>query len=110
MALRRPVGRARARPRRRCGNCSSSGRPGTRIKRTENQAGRGFAPEGDFRSIHPEDARIAQRSTTRSFYQHPGQKTEMHEPLSYILGKIDTIKNSLFVLAQIDKRAVSGGN
>jgi hypothetical protein len=34
----------------------------------------------------------------------------MHEPLSYILGKIDTIKNSLFVLAQIDKRAVSGGN
>jgi hypothetical protein len=70
----------------------------TRLKsrRTENQVGRCFAPQGYFRTIHAKHTGIAERRTASGLNTRPGQKAELHQAPGVVFGKVNVIEHSLF--------------
>jgi hypothetical protein len=69
-------------------------------RRTENQVGRCFAPQGNFRAIHAEHAGIAEGRTASGLNQRPGQKAKLHQAPGVVFGKVNVIEHSLFPVPQ----------
>ena len=62
---------------------------------------RRFAPDGDFRAIHLEQARIAERRTAGCGDQRARQETELHQPPGVLLGKVNGVEDGGFARTQV---------
>ena len=65
--------------------------------------GRSFLPQGDLRAVDAVDTRIAAGGLVRGFHQHPGNETQLHQPVGEGFGKVQVVKGSGIALAQVGK-------
>jgi len=72
-------------------------------RRAYPEARGGLTPQGDFRTVHAKDTRIASGRAPRRSYGVTGDKPEFHQPARHIIGKIEAVQNALFALAQLDE-------
>ena len=65
------------------------------------QPARGFAPQGDLRTIHLEHARVAARSATPRDDPRSGQEAEFHQAAGVVARKVDAVEDRGIAFAQV---------
>ena len=62
---------------------------------------RGFAPQGNFASIHVENPRVATRSGPEGRYGSTWQEAELHQSVGYFFGQFKSIEDGLFAVIEV---------